>query len=69
MAAGILVSRMMGLRSAADLAPNPEAAQAGADLFAPWIRARLVDAQGRAWDELDLAAVTADERFLRIGRV
>ncbi len=69
---GILVSRMLGLRSAADLTPAPESETAvvasGADLFAPWVRARLVDAQGALWDELDLAALTADERFLQIGR-
>ena len=69
---GILVSRMLGLRSAADLAlaseSNTAAVAAGADLYAPWVRARLVDAQDVRWDELDLAALTADERFLQIGR-
>ena len=71
---GILVSRMLGLRSAADLTPAPASESetaviaSGADLFAPWVRARLVDAQGTLWDELDLAALTADERFLQIGR-
>ncbi len=69
---GILVSRMLGLRSAADLGAASESDTAqvatGPDLYAPWMRARLVDAQGVLWDELDLAALTTDERFLQIGR-
>ena len=69
---GILVSRMLGLRSAADLVAASEGdadpAASGEDLYAPWLRARLVDAQGGRWDELDLVALTADERFLQIGR-
>lgn len=39
-----------------------------ADLFAPWVRATLVDGQGLHWQELDLAALTADERFSDIAR-
>ncbi len=69
---GILVSRMLGLRSAADLGAaskrNTAHVATGPDLYAPWVRARLVDAQGVLWDELDLALLTADERFLQIGR-
>lgn len=69
---GILVSRMLGLRSAADLGPasgsDTSHAAAGPDLYGRWVRARLVDGQGVLWDELDLAALTADERFLQIGR-
>ncbi len=71
-ASGILVSRMLGLRSAADLSPacasDPAHVASGPDLYAPWVRARLVDAQGGLWDELDLSTLTADERFLQIGR-
>ncbi len=66
---GILVSRMLGLRNAADLGPASDSDPAPAgNLYAPWVRARLVDAQGVLWDELDLSALTADERFLQIGR-
>ena len=69
---GILVSRMLGLRSAADLGAASHSdtthVATGPDLYAPWVRARLVDSQGVLWDELDLAALTADERFLQIGR-
>jgi twitching motility protein PilI len=70
-ACGILVSRMLGLRSAADLVPASEAdADRPADdaLFAPWARGRLVDAQEAHWQEIDLAALTADPRFLDIAR-
>lgn len=69
---GILVSRMLGLRSAADLAVVPDAqspAIASDALFAPWVRASLVDAQETRWQELDLSAITADERFVDIARV
>jgi twitching motility protein PilI len=67
---GILVSRMLGLRSAADLSVN-DAASDAADvdhLFAPWMRARLVDAQDMHWQEIDLASLTADPRFIDIAR-
>ncbi len=71
-ACGMLVSRMLGLRNVADLdaAPATDEPHAVADdrLFAPWVRTRLVDAQAAAWQELDLAAVTADPRFLDIAR-
>ncbi len=68
-ASGILVSRMLGLRSASDLGPAPDSDPAApASLYAPWVRSRLVDAQGVLWDELDLATLATDERFLWIGR-
>lgn len=70
---GILVTRMLGLRSAADLQRHaePEAdrtAVAPVDLFTPWVRARMTDAQDVHWQELDLAALAADERFVDIAR-
>ena len=69
---GFLVSRMLGLRSAGDLSVAPDSkslpSAIDTDLYAPWLRARLVDAKGVVWDELDLAALTSDERFLQIGR-
>ena len=72
---GILVSRMLGLRSAADLAivdpdagPAASAANGATDPFAPWLRSRLVDAQRVEWQELDLMALTSDERFVDIAR-
>ena len=65
---GILVSRMLGLRHAADLKPAPGGGAASPSRFAPWVRSSLVDAEGGQWDELDLVALTADERFLRVER-
>ena len=68
---GILVSRMLGLRSAADLsaAPHADGRVDPADaLFPPWVRSSLVDAQDVAWQELDLSAIAADERFIDIAR-
>lgn len=74
-ATGILVSRMLGLRSAADLTATPESNDAPTgrdpatrDLFAPWLRGRFVDAQRGAWHQLDLAALTGDARFLDVAR-
>ena len=64
---GILVSRMLGLRSAADLSSGTAVADPDA-LFAPWVREQLVDAQEVHWQELDLSALTADERFVDIAR-
>ena len=66
-AGGILISRMLGLRNAADLEPVPDPATS-ASRFAPWVRAHRVDAQGLHWEELDLAALIRDERYLRIAR-
>jgi len=71
LACGILVSRMLGLRSASDLVPTPptdESQPVDGTLFAPWVRGRLVDAQDAHWQEIDLAALTADPRFLDIAR-
>jgi twitching motility protein PilI len=75
-ACGILVSRMLGLRNVSDLTAAPVGGDAQGTrpaavddlLFAPWVRARLVDAQAVAWQEFDLAALTADPRFLDIAR-
>lgn len=61
--AGILVTRMLGLRSSAQLALDAE--QVSAEV--PWASVNLVDADGVRWQELDLAVLTSDERFLQIG--
>jgi twitching motility protein PilI len=68
-ACGILVSRMLGLRSAADLDAVSDAAEEDNErLFAPWTRTRLTDAQEARWQEIDLSLLTADPRFLDIAR-
>lgn len=60
--AGILVSRMLGLR-------NPEhftAAERPADA-PPWLGAVFRDAAGAAWHELDLSRLAKERRFLEVG--
>ncbi len=60
--AGLLVSRMLGLR-------NPEqfnVAVKPADA-PPWVGAAYVDAGGTRWLELDLPALVREQRFLEVG--
>jgi twitching motility protein PilI len=60
--AGLLVSRMLGLR-------NPEhfiAAERPADAV-PWVGAVFKDAAGASWQELDLARLAKERRFLEVG--
>ncbi len=60
--AGLLVSRMLGLR-------NPEnftAAEWPADA-PPWLGAVVRDASGTTWYELDLARLAKERRFLEVG--
>lgn len=60
--AGLLVSRMLGLR-------NPDqftAAERPADAF-PWQGAVFTDAAGATWQELDLPALAKERRFLEVG--
>jgi twitching motility protein PilI len=60
--AGLLVSRMLGLR-------NPEqfkAAERPADA-PPWLAGVYTDAGGTRWLELDLPALAREQRFLEVG--
>jgi len=60
--AGLVVSRMLGLR-------NPEqfsAAERPADA-APWVGSAYTDAGGTRWLELDLPALVREQRFLEVG--
>lgn len=60
--AGLLVSRMLGLR-------NPEhfiAAERPPDA-APWMGGVFTDAAGASWQELDLARLAKEHRFLEVG--
>jgi twitching motility protein PilI len=60
--AGIVVSRVLGLRNLAELAP------ASADAGAPdWFAQRWIDASGGAWQEIDLARLARDPAFLQVG--
>ncbi len=60
--AGLLVSRMLGLRNPEqfNVAPRP----AGA---APWVGGTFTDAGGTRWLELDLPALVREQRFLEVG--
>ena len=58
----LLVERLAGLRSAAQLTALP-AAEAPRPAF---VGTRFVDAAGRDWQELNLAALAADEAFMKI---
>ena len=64
MNSALWIDRLMGLR-------NPSALQPGDDAHAAQARPHFVggtwrDEQGRSWYELDLAALVADEHFLKI---
>jgi twitching motility protein PilI len=60
--AGLLVSRMLGLRNPEAFTPasRPEGAP-------PWLAAAYTDAAGNAWSELDLPVLAKDRRFLEVG--
>lgn len=60
--AGLLVSRMLGLR-------NPEQfTAAGRPSDAPpWVAGTYTDAGGTRWLELDLPALVREQRFLEVG--
>jgi len=60
--AGLLVSRMLGLR-------NPEQfTAAGRPADAPsWVAGAYSDAGGSRWLELDLTALVREQRFLEVG--
>jgi twitching motility protein PilI len=60
--AGIVVSRVLGLRNLADLAPVPTPAGA-----APWYAQRWMDGDGNAWQEMDLARLARTPAFLQVG--
>jgi twitching motility protein PilI len=60
--AGLLVSRMLGLRS-----PEQFTAAARPPGAAPWVAAAYTDAGATRWLELDLPALVREQRFLEVG--
>ena len=60
--AGLLVSRMLGLRNPEQF--NAAARPAGAP---PWVAAAYTDAGGTRWLELDLPVLAREQRFLEVG--
>jgi len=60
--AGLLVSRMLGLRNPEQFAPAQRPLDAPA-----WVGAVYTDAGGTRWMELDLPALAREPRFLEVG--
>jgi twitching motility protein PilI len=60
--AGIVVPRVTGLRNLAELAPALPPADAPA-----WYGQRWIDAEGAAWQEIDLTGLARDPEFLQVG--
>lgn len=60
--AGIVVERVLGLRNLAELAPASPPADPPA-----WYGQRWMDADGGAWQEIDLTRLARDPAFLRVG--
>jgi twitching motility protein PilI len=58
----LMVDRLAGLRSEAELAVEP----AGEGPRPAFVGARLRDANGRVWQELNLAALASEDAFLRV---
>ena len=61
--AGILVTRILGLRNAAAMR-----AVSGETPAVPWLGRELHDGESRPWLPLSLARLTREERFLQAGR-
>jgi twitching motility protein PilI len=60
--AGLLVSRMLGLRNPEQFNPAERPANAPA-----WLAAAYTDAGGSRWLELDLPQLVREQRFLEVG--
>jgi twitching motility protein PilI len=60
--AGVIVERVLGLRNLTELAPVDPPADPPA-----WYGQRWMDADGNAWQEIDLAKLAADPAFLQAG--
>ena len=60
--AGIVVSQVLGLRNLAELAPAASSSGAHA-----WYAQRWIDADGNAWQEIDLARLAREPEFLQVG--
>ncbi|MGC1817762.1 MAG: chemotaxis protein CheW [Casimicrobiaceae bacterium] len=58
---GIVVERVAGLRNLAELTAAPARADAP-----DWYAQRWADAEGNAWQEIDLGALARDPAFLQV---
>lgn len=60
--AGIVVTRVLGLRNLSELAPAAPPQDVPA-----WYAQRWMDGDGNAWQEMDLALLARDAAFLSVG--
>jgi twitching motility protein PilI len=60
--AGLMVSRMLGLRNPEQFSTAKRPANAP-----PWVGSAFTDAGGTRWLELDLPALVREQRFLEVG--
>lgn len=63
--AALLVTRMLGLHNLATMTAAPVQPERPDE---PWRGREWLDAEGRRWCELSLAALVGDERFLLVNR-
>lgn len=61
---GLLIGRMMGLRNLQNLEAREAADAPG---HKPWLGTVYRDADGRSWNELNVASLVANENFLNVG--
>jgi twitching motility protein PilI len=62
---GLLVSRVMGLRSLVEMKPQQRPDSMAAP--APWAERQYLDRESKLWTELDLDLILQDPRFLHVG--
>lgn len=60
---GLLVSRVMGLRNVADMAPEPQPPEG----LPAWAATSYRDGESRIWTELNLSLIVQDPQFLHVG--
>jgi len=65
--AGLLVSKVLGLRNVAEMTVQEDPAENQTETKAAWITERYVDSSNQVWHELSLANLIQDGDFLHIG--
>ena len=63
---GLMVSRMLGLRSPDQFSTEPTV-PGSTGTAQPWVKARYRDHAGVIWQELDVAALVGELSFLEVG--
>lgn len=61
--AGLLVSRVMGLRNVSEMELQP----ASETVAVPWATQRYLDRESQVWTELALSQIVQDPQFLHVG--